>query len=102
MKVMTDEELLAAILAHQRRRKVFQDEGLSQEEAYELADDLWDRDENGGEERVCFECRHLEGKKSCTKIRDSQGNPTNPDRFVLQRCDKFKLKGKNYVAVRVS
>lgn len=77
-----------------RRRETFIEEGLTKDEAYDLADQMFIRDLEGWDDRrVCFECEHYKDKK-CTKILDKHGRPTSQLRFMLQRCNKFKLKGK--------
>lgn len=91
---MTDEELDKAIAVHDRRRKVFMDEGLCEKEAFDLAERMFNRDADPMDDRrVCFECRH-HIDRLCTKITDRYGKPTMQVRFILQRCDKFQLKGK--------
>jgi hypothetical protein len=91
---MTGEELDKAIATHDRRRKAFMSEGLCEEGAWRLADSMWNRDADPMDDRrVCFECRHYMARL-CTKITDRYGKPTMQIRFMLQRCDHFKLKGK--------
>jgi hypothetical protein len=91
---MTEEQLDKAIATHERRRKVFMEEGLCEKEAFDLAERMWNRDADPlDDRRVCFECRHHIARL-CTKIRDRYGKPTMQVRFVLQRCDHFDLKGK--------
>lgn len=91
---MTEEEIEIAVARHARRRKVFIEEGLCEDGAWDLADKLWDRDNDPQDDRrVCFECRHYVAKH-CTKIRDKFNRPTMQLRFILQRCDHFDLRGK--------
>lgn len=91
---LTEEELEIAVSVHARRRKVFIAEGLCEEQAWDLAEKMFERDRDiGDDRRVCFECRHHMARL-CTKIRDRHGKPTMQIRFVLQRCDHFDLKGK--------
>lgn len=91
---MTEEELDKAIATHERRRKVFMAEGLCEQQAWDLAESMFNRDHDlQDDRRVCFECLHYVAKL-CTKIRDRYGKPTMQIRFVLQRCDHFDLKGK--------
>lgn len=91
---MTEEEIEKAVVRHQRRYKTFMEEGLCEDQAWELADKMWDRDADPQDDRrVCFECTHYIGKH-CTKIRDKFNRPTMQLRFILQRCDHFQLKGK--------
>ena len=82
-------------LTWRRRYKKFVEEGCPENEAYELATNMLFRDREGGldDRRVCFECKHL-AVKYCTAIKDRFGRPSLQPRFILQRCDFFKLKGK--------
>ncbi len=76
-----------------KRMNVFMSEGLCREGAYDLASAMLERDRDPHDDRrVCFECTHYAGK-ACLKIKDKLGKPQMPLRFVLQRCDFFKLKG---------
>lgn len=81
-------------LVWRRRRDVFAAEGLEIEEAKYLAARMMMRDREQGldDRRVCFECKHYKAKK-CEAIRDRYGKPTTQTRFMLMRCDFFKLKG---------
>lgn len=91
---MTDDEIDKALATHERRRKVFMAEGMCEQEAWDLAERMLNRDADPlDDRRVCFECKHYMGRL-CTKIRDRYGKPTMQLRFVLQRCDYFDLKGK--------
>jgi hypothetical protein len=83
------EELIA-----QRRAKAFMNDGCSKDDAYELAClmGLRDREQGCDDRRVCFECKHYKAKK-CEAIRDKYDKPTQQTRFMLMRCDHFKLKG---------
>ena len=96
MKILTEEELEIAILKHSRRRKTFEEEGLSENEAFDLADKLFERDQDGYDDRrLCFECKKYNiQNKTCPKIVDRRGVPQRPLRFILQRCEWFELKGK--------
>lgn len=79
---------------HRRRMQVFLQEGLCEQEARKLADQMLERDRDGFDDRrVCFECVNYSNRK-CVAILDSQGKPTLPLRFVLQRCERFELRGK--------
>ena len=90
---MTD-DLDKYITRHSNRMKKFVDEGLDEDEAFDLAESMWTRDEDPMDDRrVCFECKHL-AVKYCSAILNKFGRPTEPYRFILQRCDKFQLKGK--------
>lgn len=72
-----------------RRMKVFRQEGLNEEEAEELAVQMLERDFEGDDRRICFECtKYHPAKVTCTVFRK------RPLRFTLQRCESFKLKGK--------
>jgi hypothetical protein len=91
---MTEEQLEKAIATHARRRKVFVDNGLSESDAWNLAEQMFTRDkEKLDDRRVCFECAHLK-ERYCYGIKDRFGKPTTQMRFILQRCPSFKLKGK--------
>ena len=93
-KPMTEEELEKAAATHERRRKVFVSEGLCEDGAFDLADKMFERDRDiGDDRRVCFECQH-HINRLCTKIKDKYGRPTMQLRFILQRCGHFELKGK--------
>lgn len=81
-----------AIKRHERRREVFIREGLSEKEAFDLAEKMYDRDQDPGDDRrLCFECQHYTGKV-CMKMRDKAGKYQQPLRFILQRCEFFTLK----------
>lgn len=71
-----------------RRRRIFEAEGLSSQEAQKLADSLDARDEFD-DRKLCFECANYTKRKTCSKlIRNGKEQP--PLRFVLQRCEWFK------------
>ena len=75
-----------------RRYAVFLAEGLDQDEAADLAFAMLERDRDTFDDRrLCFECQHYV-KKLCVAILDNTGKPTQQLRFILQRCDYFKLK----------
>ena len=78
-----------------RRKGVFLSEGLSEKEATALADQMWnrDRDIDWDDRKLCFECTNYVGRK-CMGILDKFKRPTLPTQFLLQRCEKFNLKGK--------
>jgi len=82
------------IARHERRRKRFEEEGLTPDEAYDLADKLFDRDRDEFDDRrLCFECTNYKDKeKLCTKLVDNLGKQQRPLRFILQRCDWFDLR----------
>jgi hypothetical protein len=83
------------IARHYSRMQKFVDEGLPENEAFDLAEAMWNRDEDPFDDRrVCFECKHL-AVKFCSAINNSHDRPSQPMRFVLQRCPSFKLKEKS-------
>lgn len=76
-----------------RRMETFRKEGLCNDQAYDLASAMMDRDRDPHDDRrVCFECENYVGKV-CMKMKDKLGKPQMPLRFVLQRCENFQLKG---------
>ena len=90
---MTD-KLDRQIERFNKRMQTFMKEGLCEDMAYDLATSMMKRDEDPHDDRrVCFECSNYTGKV-CMKLRDRQGKFMMPLRFVLQRCENFKLKGK--------
>lgn len=90
---MMVEELEIYVKRHERRRERFEAEGLSTEEAYELADLLFERDKSANDRRLCFECQNYsDNAKTCSKILDSKKRPVTPLRFILQRCEWFSLR----------
>ena len=93
---MTEEEIEKAIIRHVRRRKTFEEEGLSENDAWDLAEKMFDRDKDPlDDRRICFECDNYNTiKKTCKKIVDKRGYQLLPLRFILQRCEFFQLKGK--------
>lgn len=82
-------------LTWKRRRDKFVFEGCPPDEAHTLAANMMLRDRDNDPQclRVCFECTHL-AVKYCSVIKDRFGRPSIQQRFVLQRCPSFKLKGK--------
>ena len=68
-------------------------EGCPVDEAYELAAQMTLIRDNdiGDDRRICLECAHYKDRL-CHKIL-LNGKPTQQMRFILQRCDHFKLKG---------
>jgi hypothetical protein len=93
---MTEEEIVVATTKHDRRTQAFMDAGLPQDEAWKLADKLFERDADPQDDRrLCFECRLFDAKTgTCPKIVDRKGKPQQALKFVLQRCDWIQLKGK--------
>lgn len=96
MRLLTEEETEIAVLKHTRRRKTFEDEGLSPDAAWDLADKLWERDlDIGDDRRVCFECKKYDAKtRTCPKYVDKFNKPQRPPRFTLFRCLVFELRGQ--------
>jgi hypothetical protein len=95
---MNPEDLIEAAKIHERRRKRFLEEGLTEEQAFKLADHLFERDRFGDYDlRVCFECKNYKDKeKVCTKTVNREGKMVTPFRFILQRCPEFDYRrGKN-------
>lgn len=88
------DELEKAVKRHERRRKRFVEEGLSEREAFDLAEKLFDRDRDTSDDRrLCFECSNYEDhSKVCLKMRDRSGKFQMPLRFILQRCPTFQLR----------
>lgn len=81
------------IETHTKRQKAFQAAGLNYDQAFGLAEQMWERDlDLQDDRRVCFECKHYQNEK-CEAIRTKFDRPSEPLRFILQRCDFFKLKG---------
>jgi hypothetical protein len=90
---MKEENIERSVLRMNRRIETFIKEGLCEKQAYELAESMWQRDEDPQDDRrVCFECQNYVAKV-CMKMNDKLGKPQMPLRFVLQRCDYFELKG---------
>ena len=90
---MNEEELEKAAIRFDRRYEAFKKEGLCEEQAYKLAEQMYERDRDPHDDRrVCFECEKYMGGFCLGYLKDSR--PTRPLRFILQRCDKFKLKKK--------
>ena len=79
----------------ERRKAVFIQEGLPEDEADRLADRLMLRDRDPYDDRrVCFECANYINKK-CFRYPDRYGRPDTPPRFTLMRCEYFDLKGSS-------
>ena len=77
----------------ERRRERFVKEGLTEDEAYDLATAMWHRDEQETDVRVCFECTHYQKDRSCLEL-STVKHKMFPLRFMLQRCPQFNLRGK--------
>ena len=89
MRILTEQELAVAVPIRIRRLKVFLAEGLKQNDAIDLADQLFDRDHSGDDRRICFECTNYDQKRRvCNALKEK------PLMFQLQRCIKFEIKGK--------
>jgi hypothetical protein len=89
--------LSKAIERFDNRVKTFMADGLTFDEAYELADKLFVRDhhETMDDRRLCYECNNYNSiRKTCPKYTDNFGKPQTPLKFTLQRCKDFILKGK--------
>lgn len=83
-----------AVKTFDKRYAVFVTEGLCQEGAYRLAEQMHNRDADPYDDRrVCFECTNYKNRV-CHKMLDKAGRPQMPLRFVLQRCPTFNLKGQ--------
>jgi glutamate racemase len=75
-----------------RRFNRLVEEGLHPDEAHELAAQMTlIRDKDGDDRRICLECTHYKDR-FCHKI-FFRGKPSQQLRFILQRCDHFKLRG---------
>lgn len=86
------DKLDKAIERHGRRFRAFIGEGLCEEQALNLADQMFERDRDPQDKRrVCFECQNYVGVV-CMKMKDRLGKPQMPLRFVLQNCENFKVK----------
>jgi len=76
-----------------RRKAVFMEAGLNNDDAHDLAARLMMRDRDPFDDRrVCFECEKYMGGLCLGYLKNER--PTHPLRFILQRCDKFQLKKK--------
>jgi hypothetical protein len=96
-RLVKGEELDLFIKRHKRRQARFIKEGLSIDKAYDLAEQLFDRDADpmGDDRRICFECKNYNDEKTtCSKITDKFGRPQIPMRFMLQRCAMFEIREK--------
>jgi len=92
---MTEEEIEVATAKHDRRTKAFMDAGLTREAAWELADKMFDRDADPQDDRrLCFECKNYKDNECSAYLVGKKQTPMTPLRFVLQRCDRFELRGK--------
>ena len=86
-----------AVERFNNRVLTFMADGLTFDEAYELADKLFVRDhhETMDDRRLCYECENYNSKrKICPKYIDNFGKPQPPLKFTLQRCVDFVLKEK--------
>jgi len=93
---VTEEEIEIASAKHNRRTQAFMAHGMTQQQAWELADKLFNRDADPQDDRrLCFECKLFDMKNgTCPKIVDKKGKPQPSLKFILQRCDWIQLKGK--------
>jgi hypothetical protein len=90
MRILNSEELEKAIATHSRRRKAFEQSGLDETMAYDLADQMFERDHDPMDDRrICFECTNFNVQnKKCMDPKQKFALP-----YILQRCDGFNLKG---------
>ena len=97
MKILIGDALDKAVTRFKKRVDTFMNEGLDFDEAYKLADRMFIRDHHHypyDNRRICFECAHHNlKKKTCSAILDHRKKPITPIRFILFRCDHFKLLG---------
>ena len=78
---------------HERRRLFFIKEGLSEDDALDLANKVTRRDSDPFDDRkLCFECANYVKNGTCLKRLDRKGIPQACLRFVLQRCEDFRGK----------
>lgn len=78
-----------------RRMETFRKEGLCNDQAYDLASAMMDRDRDPHDDRrVCHECSGYQNQR-CVNITDRYGKPSMPLRHILQRCEYFELRGVN-------
>ena len=78
---------------HTKRRETFEAFGLSEVLAWELAEEMFDRDHDKDDDRrVCFECKYL-NKPMQVCMREEGKRLSAPYRFVLGRCASFLIKG---------
>jgi len=81
-----------------KRKDVFVREGLEEGKARDLAAQMMLRDFEDGldNRRVCFECRNYKDNE-CSAYMVGRGRlktKMTPLRFILQRCDRFYLRGQ--------
>jgi len=90
MKILNDDELIKAIAIHERRRKAFEQSGLSETMAFDLAEQMFERDHDPMDDRrICFECKNFNSQnKKCMDPKQKFALP-----YILQRCGGFNLKG---------
>lgn len=76
----------AEIRRYLKREAVLKQNGMDDEHAEKLAEQLLyrDRPDSGDDRRVCLECKNLRGQRC------GVGLPSLP--FVLQRCDGFRAR----------
>jgi len=91
---MSIEELIKAAKRHDRRMQAFIAAGLPPDKAYDLADEMLDRDlDICDDRRVCFECGHFQNLL-CNVTRTSSP-------FKLHECPSFVLPEKNRVQIKI-
>jgi hypothetical protein len=90
MRILSKDELDIAIAIHERRRKAFEQSGLTETMAFDLAEQIFERDlDPMDDRRICFECTNFNiQNKKCMDPKQKFALP-----FILQRCDGFNLKG---------
>ena len=88
-------ETVQMVETHAKRMKVFMGEGLSESQAFYLANAMTERDLDAYDDRrICFECKNYDWiLKNCRAIKTAMGRAYTPMRFMLKRCESFSLKG---------
>jgi hypothetical protein len=83
---------LEEVAKHKSRMNRFIKEGLSTDQAFDLAERMFDRDrEPVIDNRLCFECDHYKDLSCmCAKYEKKMEHL----RFSLRQCPDFKLRGK--------
>ena len=91
--IQSDEKWEADWKRHVKRRETFEAFGLNPDHAWDLAEQMFDRDHDKDDDRrVCFECKHY-NKPLQTCMRQEGKQLSAPYRFVLARCESFDIKG---------
>lgn len=78
-----------------RRVERLMKDGLTEMEAEKLAETMLYRDRpgSGDDRRICLECKGLRGRACDFAKSIGLRGGHEPQRFVLQRCDGFVLRG---------